>query len=108
MAKMSESQRLAKNVNEGLGCLGGLALLFMTACQDWEAAGRGVAKGQGTAETEIRKQETAIAKGVSTAVESYEQERERQGALACTSAALPVVILALVAGLSRPGQRGCQ
>ena len=87
-------------------CLGGLALLLMTACDDWEAAGRGVAKGQGTAETEIRRQETAIVEGVSTAIESYEEERERQGAEVCTSAALPLVFLGLVVGLSRTGRRG--
>jgi hypothetical protein len=82
-------------------CLGGLAVLLMTACQDWEAVGQDAAIGQGTAETEIRKQETAMAEGVSTAVESYEQERDRQGAPACTSAALPLVFLGLVVGLSR-------
>ena len=87
-------------------CLGGLVLLLMTACDGWETAGREMAKGQGTAETEIRKQETAIAQGVSTAVESYEQERDRQGAEVCTSAALPLVFLGLVAGLSRTGRGG--
>ena len=81
--------------------LGGMALLLMTACDGWEAAGRDAAIGQGTAETEIRKQETAIVEGVSTAVESYEQERDRQGADACTSAALPLVFLGLVVGLGR-------
>jgi hypothetical protein len=89
-------------------CLGGLALLLMTACDDWEAAGRDVAKGQGTAETEIHKGETAVVEGVSTAVESYEQERERQGADACTSAALPLVVLGLVAGLSRTNSKDRQ
>ncbi len=86
-------------------CLGGLAVLLMTACDDWDAAGRDVAKGQGTAETEIHKQETAIVEGVSTAVESYEEERDRQGAIACTSAALPLIFFALVVGLSRTGHR---
>jgi hypothetical protein len=86
-------------------CLIGLAVLLMTACGDWQAAGRDVAKGQGTAETEISKQETAIAKGVSTAVQSYEEERDRQGADACTSAALPLVFLGLVVGLSRTGRK---
>jgi hypothetical protein len=86
-------------------CLGGLVLLLMTACDDWEAVGRGAAKGQATAETEIRKQETAIVKGVSTAVESYDQERDRQGADACTSAALPLVFLGLVVGVKRSGRK---
>ena len=86
-------------------CLGGLALLLMTACDDWESAGRDVAKGQGTAETELSKGETAIAEGVSTAVQSYEEERDRQGADACTSAALPLVFLGLVVGLSKTGRR---
>lgn len=89
-------------------CLGGLALGLMMACGDPESVGQDVAKGQGTAETEIHKQETAIAQGVSTAVESYEQERDRQGAEACTSAALPFVFLGLVVGLNRTGRRGHQ
>jgi hypothetical protein len=87
-------------------CLGALALLLITACDDWEAAGRDMAKGQGTVETEIGEQETAIVEGMSTAVESYQEERARQGADTCASAALPLVFVGLVVGLSRTGRRG--
>jgi hypothetical protein len=77
------------------------AALFVPACHHWEELGEGVAKKQATVWDEWSEEETALAHGVSTAVRSYEEERERQGQPACTSAALPLVVAAI--GVVRTG-----
>jgi hypothetical protein len=85
----------------------GIAVLLcplLSSCVNWEEVGEGVAKGQGTAQVELSKQETAVARDVATAVESYEEERDRQGQPACTAALLPVVVAGLV--LAWRGSRG--
>jgi hypothetical protein len=76
----------------GTAVLGSCLLL---SCVDWEEVGEDVAKGQGTAQVELSKQQTAVARDLSTAVESYEEERERQGEPACTAALLPAVVAGL-------------
>jgi hypothetical protein len=73
-----------------------LACSLLSSCVDWEEVGEDAAKGQGTLQVELSKQQTAIARDVGTAVESYEEERERQGQPACTAAMLPVVVAGLV------------
>jgi hypothetical protein len=74
---------------------------LLSSCVDWEEVGEGVAKGQGTVEVELSKQQTAIAEGVATAVNSYEEEREREGQPTCTSAMLPLLVVGLALGVAR-------
>jgi hypothetical protein len=73
-----------------------LVSCILASCVKWEDVGEGVAKGQGTVQVELSRQETALAQGVATAVQSYDEERERQGQPACAAALLPVLALGLV------------
>jgi hypothetical protein len=78
---------------------------FLCSCVGWEDVGEGVAKGQGTLEVELAKQETAVAKGVATAAESYGEERERQGKDTCASAMLPLLVVGLAYGAAKSRHR---
>jgi hypothetical protein len=73
-------------------------ICLLSACVSWEDVGKDVAKGQGTAEVELSEQATAIAEGVATAVESYDEEREQQGKSTCTSAMVPILVVGLALG----------
>ena len=82
-----------------------MAAILLSACGDWEKAGADIARGQATAEEQVVAQATEIAYGVATAVESYQQERERQGQTPCTLVALPLVVVSVALGVGRHQNR---
>ncbi len=92
---MLENKRLSWQI---VALPGLLLALMLSACMDWQQVGQDVAKGQGTLEVEVAEQQTAIAQGVATAVESYEEERERQGKDTCASAIVPALVVGLALG----------
>jgi hypothetical protein len=93
---MGRRQRLALVLGLSLA-----AAILLSACGDWEKVGADIAQGQATAEEQVVAQATEIAHGVATAVESYQQERERQGQTPCTLVALPLVVVGVALGIGR-------